>query len=519
MAGLCEGGNEPPGSLKAITERKNWTQEQVETALKAIEEGLKIREAARRYGIPESTLRDQIKKSGGERGQSSLGRNPVFNRDQERELSQHIIKLAKLFYGVTPLQLRRIAFEFASKNKIPHTFNSETKLAGKDWLYLYLKRNPDISLRQPEGTSINRISSFNEVEVKLFFSNLETIFSKHVFPPERVFNQDETGISTVQKKSGKVYAAKENGSPSSEDGPIGAVYSCSDNGWINETLFLVWLKHFQQHVKATEDDPVLLVCDNHASHISLEVFNFCRDNHITMVTLPPHTSHRFQPLDLTFFGPLKNALFREYDLFMINHAHERITMSDIAGLLNKAYVKVATMEKAVSGFRSAGIVPLNPEKFSAEDFAPAQEFRNLIVEEDQEAETTPSTSGSSKQANASTDGRLTSGFSPNSSDVVEKDPEGEPTPSTSSHVSVADIAPVPSHSVKNRVERAKHRKQHSEILTSTPVKKRLEEKKGKERSYVEEKGNDERKKETKHEWRYKEAWEGNKAKEITKNCA
>ncbi|KAJ4426850.1 hypothetical protein ANN_26649 [Periplaneta americana] len=195
-----------------------------------------------------------------------------------------------------------------------------------------------------------------------------------------------------------------------------------------------------------------------------------------MVTLPPHTSHRFQPLDLTFFGPLKTTLFREYDLFMINHAHERITMSDIAGLLNKAYVKVATMEKAVSGFRSAGIVLLNPEKFSAEDFAPAQEFRNLIVEEDQEVETTPSTSGSSNQTNASTDGRLTSGFSPNSSHVVEKDPEGEPTPSTSSHVSVADIAPVPSHSVKDRVERAKHRKQHSEILTSTPVKKRLEEK-------------------------------------------
>ncbi|KAJ4435448.1 hypothetical protein ANN_18063 [Periplaneta americana] len=243
--------------------------------------------------------------------------------------------------------------------------------------------------------------------------------------------------------------------------PIGAIYSCSNNGWINETLFLVWLKHFQQHVKATEDDPVLLVCDNHASHISLEVFNFCRDNHITMVTLPSHTSHRLQPLDLTFFGPLKNGLFREYDLFMINHAHERITMSDIAGLLNKAYVKVATMEEAVSGFRSAGIVPLNPEKFSAEDFAPAQEFRNLIVEEEQEQETTPSTSGSSKEANASTDGRLTSGFSPNSSHVVEKDPEGEPTPSTSSH-----------HTSKEKIRG----------------------KKGKERSFVKEKGNDECKK-------------------------
>ena len=82
---------------------------------------------------------------------------------------RHVIRLAKLFYGMTPLTLRKVAYDFATKNGIKHVFNKEKQLAGKDWLYLFIKRNPQISLRQPEGTSLNRISSFNAEEVKLFF--------------------------------------------------------------------------------------------------------------------------------------------------------------------------------------------------------------------------------------------------------------------------------------------------------------------------------------------------------------
>jgi hypothetical protein len=48
-------------------------------------------------------------------------------------ISQHVKLMAKLFYGLTPKQLRKIAFEFAEKNNIANTFNNVKKLAGKDW--------------------------------------------------------------------------------------------------------------------------------------------------------------------------------------------------------------------------------------------------------------------------------------------------------------------------------------------------------------------------------------------------
>ncbi|KAL3279400.1 hypothetical protein HHI36_016910 [Cryptolaemus montrouzieri] len=64
-----------------------------------------------------------------------------------------------------------------------------------------------------------------------------------------------------------------------------------------------------------------------------------------MVPLPPHTSHKLQPLDFTFFGPLKNALNRECDLYLSTHSNEKTTHYELAAIFDKTYVKVATMDK------------------------------------------------------------------------------------------------------------------------------------------------------------------------------
>ncbi|XP_011059838.1 PREDICTED: uncharacterized protein LOC105149252 [Acromyrmex echinatior] len=133
---------------------------------------------------------------------------------------------------------------------------------------------------------------------------------------------------------------------SSHDSPtskkwIEATYGCSRNGWTNEYLYINWLQHFKNHVKPTHDNPMLFILDNHTSHISLAAFEFCKANFITVVILSPHTSHKTQPLDLTFFGPLKIVLYREYELFSSTNAYEKITKYNLAELLNKAFLKTS----------------------------------------------------------------------------------------------------------------------------------------------------------------------------------
>ncbi|XP_030766209.1 uncharacterized protein LOC115890186 [Sitophilus oryzae] len=155
------------------------------------------------------------------------------------------------------------------------------------------------------------------------------------------------------------------------NGPVGAIYECSTKGWMNEELFLTWVKHFKKHSAASKENPVLLLLDNHSSHCSLATYEFCRENGIIMLSFPPHTSHKLQPLDLTVFGRLKSAYSNECSLFMRQNIHQKITPYDVAEIFNRAFIHVATIEKVQKGFEVSGIVPYRPNVFTDEDFLPA----------------------------------------------------------------------------------------------------------------------------------------------------
>jgi hypothetical protein len=95
--------------------------------------------------------------------------------------------------------------------------------------------------------------------------------------------------------------------------PTGTLALVPESDFMNTGLFPEWLQHFAQHVTPTKDDPVLLILDNHVSHCIVAAVVFCRENHITLLSLPPHASHKLQPLDMGIFCTLKAAYSQEVD--------------------------------------------------------------------------------------------------------------------------------------------------------------------------------------------------------------
>ncbi|KAK9701998.1 DDE superfamily endonuclease [Popillia japonica] len=85
----------------------------------------------------------------------------------------------------------------------------------------------------------------------------------------------------------------------------GALRLVHKSDWMTSENFVKVLKFFKDNVRCGSDHPVVLIMDNHDSHISVEGINFCRDNGITILTLPPHTSNHLQLLDRCVFGPFK----------------------------------------------------------------------------------------------------------------------------------------------------------------------------------------------------------------------
>jgi len=87
-----------------------------------------------------------------------------------------------LFYCLSPIELRRLAYDFAEVSNTRSNLNSVTKLAGIGWLALFLKRNATITLRKPEGTNINRIDAPNVVVIKRYFQDINTAMGKIQLP-------------------------------------------------------------------------------------------------------------------------------------------------------------------------------------------------------------------------------------------------------------------------------------------------------------------------------------------------
>ncbi|KAF2905697.1 hypothetical protein ILUMI_00481 [Ignelater luminosus] len=173
------------------------------------------KKAARTFSIPQSTLEDRVKKvrqhglSPALAAEKSLGRfKTVFTEAQETELVNHILFLEERLFGLTLHNLRRLAFELAERNNLPNNFNKTTQMAGKDWLYGFLSRHRNISLRDPEKTSIAQAKGFNCTAVSKFYDLLNSIYEKHNLSSYDIYNIDKTRVLTVANKQSQVLALR-----------------------------------------------------------------------------------------------------------------------------------------------------------------------------------------------------------------------------------------------------------------------------------------------------------------------
>ena len=116
---------------------------------------------------------------------------------------------------------------------------------------------------------------------------------------------------------------------------------------------------------------VLLILDNHASHISLPAIDKCKELGIILLTIPPKTSHRLQPLDVSIFSPFKTAYNSAMDAWIRSHPGKRVTIYDIPQLVCQTQINAMIPRNVLSGFQTTGTWPYNPDIFTELDFAPA----------------------------------------------------------------------------------------------------------------------------------------------------
>lgn len=181
-------------------------------------------------------------------------------------------------------------------------------MAGRQWFYRYRNKYLELSLRKPEATSLARAIGFNKVNVNKFYDNSKCIYQHNNFPPQNIFNLDQTGCSTVHnlekvlapktlKLLGKITSGERgenvtmiaciNAAGNSvppmiifprvhfkdymmKNGPPGSIAEANRSGWSTEPFFRKYLDHFIQCVKPSPEQPVILILDNRETHFSYE---------------------------------------------------------------------------------------------------------------------------------------------------------------------------------------------------------------------------------------------------------
>lgn len=376
-----------------------WEEDCMKAAINAVREGTSsINAAAKNYHIPVATLFRRLKKPENLASKKGLGRfRTVFTSVQENILVDYILTMESRLFGLTISDLKYLAFQFAEHNKIVNNFNKRDKKAGKDWVKGFLRRHPELSLRLPEKTSAARASAFNKVNVNKFFDLLEGLYESHHYTPDRVYNCDETGISTVPNRPSKILSRKgkkqvgvlssaERGSlvtaeicfsatgnyippslifprvranPLFEKGlPPNTKVFTHPSGWMQSEIFVEWFKHFMKYSKPTAEERVLLILDGHATHVNnLEVMMLAKENNVDILVLPPHCTHRLQPLDVAFMFPLSAYYEQAVRIWLREHPGKVVTIREIGPLFGEAYLKAATLQNAISGFQKTGIYP------------------------------------------------------------------------------------------------------------------------------------------------------------------
>lgn len=471
-----------------------WSKETMKEAIRAYKNKLYgFNECCRRFKIPKPTFKRHLdgKIKRPLTAPKKNGKLQVFSPEIEENLVAHILKLEECFFGLSITDVRRLAFQLAERNRIPHNFNNTTKLAGKKWFYSFMKRHPELSVRQPENTSIARAKGFNREAINKFFDILEDIVKKNGLNATSIYNVDESGFSTVQKKCGKIVGQKgkkrigrvvsgERGinttlvgcasasgvfvppmiiykrmrmSPQLRNGtPPGSLVEVAEHGFIVSELFLKWLQHFIDIVKPTKQTPVLLLLDGHTTHSkNLAALELARENGVILLQLPGHTTHRLQPLDVGVFGPMQTFYDLALDQWMTCHPGQRVTQFEVAPLITVAYNKAASIANAVGGFKATGCWPLDRLVFNDADFAPGD-----LLNKDTIAEPHP------QNIPEVLEGTIT----------VEEDSAHVSSDICLLDVSIEDLSPIPTPT-SGKGKQRKTKAQGCTVLTSSPYKDEL----------------------------------------------
>ncbi|KYN09256.1 hypothetical protein ALC57_18636 [Trachymyrmex cornetzi] len=350
-----------------------------------IKEKHSIRSIARNYNICRQSLKRCIERYKNNSDLFTFGyaSRSILTADQETSLTDYLLKLSQIFHGIGSKEVRHWAYDIAVKYdiNIPCSWHAN-KMAGTDWLTAFLKRNKRLSIRRLEATSLSRATSFNKTNVNNFFDKFAMVMDKYKFSKGKrnagsITSAEREINVTVLVAAGMfvppmfLFPRKKYRDYFVRHGPPDCISMGNASGWMTDVEFYGFMNHFIKHVKPSKDSPVLLLVDNHSSHLSIKTLDLAKENGVVMLSFPPHCSYKLQPLDVAVYGPFKKYLSSAQDAWLRSNPGKTMTIYDIPSIVRTSLPLALSFVNIIKGFEKSGIFPFNKDIFDESDYAPS----------------------------------------------------------------------------------------------------------------------------------------------------
>jgi hypothetical protein len=370
------------------------TEESIQDALLAYTGGEypSIRAAATAYGVDRMTLARRLK--GGNTRREARVSQQILSPIQEDLLIKWITDLD--IAGAPPsfAQVREFAGMISNASGGPPTI-------GKNWITRFLQRHPTIKSKVGRKIEYLRAQNTSAECLQSFFDHFSAVVTRHSITPTNIWNFDEhglgMGVCTNQRVIGQSATARsyvkapENRDwvtiieACSADGrtidpfilfkgkdlqstwfppdtPLNWKFRCTENAFTTNKVGLDWLRRI--FLPQTENNGAarLLLCDNHASHVSVPFMYECFVQNVQLVFMPSHSSHILQPLDVGVFSVLK--AFYRVEVTNLSRFSETqpVQKRQFIEYYRKARVKALVPQYIKAGWRGTGLYPFNPRK-------------------------------------------------------------------------------------------------------------------------------------------------------------
>ncbi|XP_047040070.1 uncharacterized protein LOC124644624 isoform X1 [Helicoverpa zea] len=370
--------------------------------------GTSLRKAANMFNVNFNTLRryKSLRKFSNQPVKMGYASNTIFSSEQELVLTSYLEKYGLIYFGLSSKIVRIYASEFSSKLGIKRPKSwVESGTAGTDWYKNFVFKNKGIE------DKVKRLSS--KEKVKIFYDRLWSTLSEFNFGSQNIFCVDEIGFNIEEDKNKISIINTKSGPLALKSSEVKLTYAANAAGFIIPSLFfippekdvnssildveikiedglkitenttfnnflkhgidlknlpdwtensdlLVFLNHFQNHLKESIGPKLLLLLENQTYHLSIDCIEFCEANDIILLVIPTYFGQNIQPLN-QIFSSLKKSVSKSFNENLTNNFNKKFSIYEIPHLVGKVFSENLHLKDIVNGFKSTGIHPYNRE--------------------------------------------------------------------------------------------------------------------------------------------------------------